>query len=258
MPKTVLDEDEYLACLSFLLRRDFYPELLRGEQDAHQRARHSLDSFPSIDAFQAAFTCSDDASFEALLEKANATNRSRWLCFFGTETPLALTHREHSRVLALPASALSSQASRDDFIEYQVNRRAARFIPEFHNDHRTVHVPIPAKVHASMLMATPRIIPGHTPTSTHPLATPLLASVRGAAPMLSGTPLMTYGQLASTPRRLLGSTDAVLRTPQRNPRLAATAQRLLATPQRRTRRGTTLATPRQRGEAGPSKHRLPE
>ena len=113
--KTVLSEEDYLTCLSYLLRRDFYPNLdplttssfsdilsssvrsstVTSSRRTSQRlspaevvAKHGIQELRSVDEFQSRFTSEDDASFNSLLRRENETRRARWREHFGTDKPL--------------------------------------------------------------------------------------------------------------------------------------------------------------------------
>ena len=110
--RRVLQEDDYLACMSYLLRRDFYPTLdphdpvSLGDDDQYAASRRStkrpstfrspsdivaryrLDRFASVDAFQSVYTSEDNASFEEILNRMNEEKRKRWRHFFNTDRPL--------------------------------------------------------------------------------------------------------------------------------------------------------------------------
>ena len=110
--RKILQEDEYLACMSYFLRRDFYPSLnphdpLTFEDDnRYTSSRHStkrsstfqastniadkykLDKLKSVDAFQSIYTSEDNASFEEILNRMNEERRKRWRHFFNSDKPL--------------------------------------------------------------------------------------------------------------------------------------------------------------------------
>ena len=110
--RRILQEDEYLACMSYLLRRDFYPTLnphdplSLEDDDRYASSRRStkrpstfqssssiadkykLDKFTSIDTFQSVYTSEDNASFEEILNRMNEERRKRWRHFFNSDKPL--------------------------------------------------------------------------------------------------------------------------------------------------------------------------
>ena len=110
--RKILQEDEYLACMSYFLRRDFYPTLnphdpLNLEDDDHYSTsrrstkrsstfqsstniadKYKLDRFTSVDVFQSVYTSEDNASFEEMLNRMNEERRKRWRHFFHTDRPM--------------------------------------------------------------------------------------------------------------------------------------------------------------------------
>ncbi|PJF17433.1 Aspartate aminotransferase [Paramicrosporidium saccamoebae] len=108
--RKVLSEDEYLAQLSAILKRDFFPNLAkleaqyeyltameRSDLTALRAAAARLNNPStvqapemSVDDFQMRYVTEDTAGFEELLERVNATRRGRFAKVFKREAPLLL------------------------------------------------------------------------------------------------------------------------------------------------------------------------
>ena len=199
--KIVLSEDDYLACLSYILRRDYYPEAKADDdfEEAILKDHFQLDSFSGIDAFQARFTCQDDASFDALMQRASTKRKAKWSKWFGQEEVLGLTastgRLPDQRLLEFNRGDLLASAQETSTKAPSIDRSAVRLsTPPFRSTS-------PVNQHAAstsylqtplVMMRTPRLVPGNGLTEGQ--------STPGMVP--TGTPLMTWGRVLSTPHRL--------------------------------------------------------
>lgn len=79
-----LDEDEYLAEMSKIIQRDFYPQL-HQLKDAVLGDTPSLAPSIHLDDFQNSYTSEDNASFKRVLAAENERNRSRYARLYAGE-----------------------------------------------------------------------------------------------------------------------------------------------------------------------------
>lgn len=233
--KKTLPEDTYLACISYFLCRDFYPALsttasicdpgvlsnvndtpspqLKSSEASSCEGKHrrtdlvkalQLNAFPSVDAFQSVYTSEDNASFEDILERINEAKRARWRRFFGTDKPLLAIGssslskydfllEDKTRVMEKRLLLTGPSTSDVDRSGREINVSAVRIIPHYQQSSISSNEAATregaSKKDVDLMPPTPSIVPG----SGTRLATDELAD---------GTPLMTWGRLASTPLRI--------------------------------------------------------
>jgi hypothetical protein len=96
MGKRVLSEEEYMARLSAIICRDFFPLLAEGSLEAL-----SSEEQVSLAQFQAKYTTEDDASFAQLLERENALKRAKYERVYGG--PARLVDDPNRRLLLQPS-----------------------------------------------------------------------------------------------------------------------------------------------------------
>lgn len=208
--RTALPEETFLACTSYLIARFYFPTTFQDLPPHFYALAHkfSLDSFGSIDAFQARYTSLDNKSFEEILERMNQKKREKWKRFFGTEVVPMLTGRVGSKKYLLPgADGAGEQRLLGDGRGNQptdaltsetqllrpnaptgtaINRHATDFTS--HSYARSVL----EQRNPSSRRDARHPSPGQ---NSHPV--PMTPTI-----LPTGTPLFTWGELGSTPVRL--------------------------------------------------------
>ena len=128
MKRRVLPEDTYIACISFLLKRDFYPSLSLPPSDLPQ----DLPNL-TLDTFLEKYTSHDSDSFQTLFNTSIQHHRDqfKWLYQLDDAQKLLLKndtswHHVVRNALMYPPPDLSSNLSGDLLIQEEEKERRGK------------------------------------------------------------------------------------------------------------------------------------
>eukprot|EP01137_Pigoraptor_chileana_P005427 Opistho-2@48483 len=225
-PAKVLDEDEFVNRMERIIERDFFPDLpkLRAQRetelflDTRDPAPQQHCEDGSLDTFLYSNTSEDNESFNKIMDKTRERHRRRYAWVFDSET-------KQLQLAAQPASEVSRRAGAPDPWGYRVHN-LLMYYPEGtspstigvrEGEGRSVshvntrvpreillkHAERPWKESAPPVVTAEAEAPvGDAGGAYTYLATPVIA------PGVDASPLMTWGNIASTPVRL--DADAVV------------------------------------------------
>uniref|UniRef100_A0A8D2LB24 Ess-2 splicing factor homolog n=2 Tax=Varanus komodoensis TaxID=61221 RepID=A0A8D2LB24_VARKO len=215
---------------------------VKAREEGETEEDESKDALPSLDNFLAKHTSEDNASFEQIMEVAEEKEKARHSWLYEAEEAYSQRHREQ---LALPSAeeqqALTSGKAGVETWEYKARNSLMYYppgVPEeeedvfkkprevVHRNTRFLKDPFSQAVSKSQLQQAAALNAQYKQGKVGPDGKELIpqespkvngygfVATPSPAPGVNDSPLMTWGEIESTPLRLEGSdTPYVDRTP---------------------------------------------